>query len=248
MSNAITIKNFSYAYPDGTDALSEIDLTIEHGEKVGLIGPNGAGKSTILLAINIFIKGSGLIEVDGIEAVSKNARKIRTVINSVLQDPDEQLFMPTLFEDVAFGPMNMGLSPADVDKQTLNALSKVGLSGMEKKMPHHLSAGQKRAAAIATVLSMDPKIITMDEPDTSLDPANRKKLISLLCSLSQTFVIATCSMNFAANLCERVILVDGGKIIADGKAEEIMSDQQLMESHGLEVPTRYYKRPSSPTD
>ncbi|MCK4999446.1 MAG: energy-coupling factor ABC transporter ATP-binding protein [Anaerohalosphaera sp.] len=244
MPNAITVKNFSYSYPDGTDALSDISLAIEHGEKVGLIGPNGAGKSTILLAINMFIKGTGLIEVDGIEAVQKNARNIRTVINSVLQDPDEQLFMPTLYDDVAFGPLNMGLSNEDVDKRTIDALSKVGLGGMEKKMPHHISAGQKRAAAIATVLSMEPKVITMDEPDTSLDPANRKKLIGLLSSLDQTLVIATCSMNFAADLCKRVILVDGGKIIADGPAEKIMTDTQLMESHGLEVPMRYYRRPA----
>lgn len=235
MSNAIEFKNFSYKYPDGTSALSNIDLAIPHGERVALIGPNGAGKSTLLLAMSVFIHGEGDMNVDGIKASSKNAKQIRSSIASVLQNPDEQLFMPTLFDDIAFGPLNMGLSRDQVTERTLKALKTVGLEGMEKKAPHHLSAGQKRAAAIATILSMDPKIITMDEPDTSLDPRSRNKLIDLLKSLPQTLIIATCSMNFAARLCDRAILVNNGTIIADGQTNQIMTDKTLMENHGLEA-------------
>lgn len=237
MERAVNITNFSYAYPDGTAALTNIDMQIEHGQKVALIGPNGAGKSTILLAMNLFLKGRGEIKIDGIEGTQKNAQQIRRTISSVLQNPDEQLFMPTLFDDVAFGPMNLGLAADEVEQRTSDSLAKVGLAGMGKKMPHHLSAGQKRAAAIATVLSMEPKIITMDEPDTSLDPRSRNNLISLLKSLDQTLIIATCSMNFAARLCDRAILIDSGIIVADGNAETIMTDEELMTSHGLEVPT-----------
>ena len=235
MDRAIEFKNFSYTYPDGTSGLTGIDLDIEHGQKVALIGPNGAGKSTLLLAMSVFIKGDGNAAIDGIDISSKNAKKIRKVIGSVLQNPDEQLFMPTLFDDIAFGPTNMKLSEDEVIKRTFDALKTAGLEGMGKKAPHHLSAGQKRAAAIATILSMDPKIITMDEPDTSLDPRSRNKLIKLLASLEQTLVIATCSMHFAAKVCDRAVLVNDGKIIADGSVKEIMSDTQLMEENGLET-------------
>ena len=187
----------------------------------------------------MFIEGTGEILIDGIVASRKNAKKIRTVIGSVLQNPDEQLFMPTLFDDVAFGPMNMALTRAEVVKRTTDALQTVGLEGMEKRPPHHLSAGQKRAAAIATILSMSPKIITMDEPDTSLDPRSRKNLTALLESLDQTLIIATCNMNFAAGLCQRAILIDKGAVIADGPAKQIMTDSHLMQSHGLEVPAAF---------
>ena len=234
---AVEFNKYSYTYHDGTDALSNIDLSIEAGQKVALIGPNGAGKSTLLLAMSCFINGTGSVTVDSIEANQKNAKKVRSVIGSVLQNPDEQLFMPTLYDDVAFGPMNMKLSKEEIKQRTLQALKTVGLEGMEHKAPHHLSAGQKRAAAIATILSMDQKIITMDEPDTSLDPRSRNNLIDMLKSLDQTLIIATCSMNFAAKLCDRAVLVNDGKIIADGHTKQIMSDKTLMETHGLETPT-----------
>jgi len=235
MSGVVEIENFSYDYPDGTRALVDINLSIAHGEKVAIIGPNGAGKSTLLLAMSAFLKGTGKIVVDGIEASGKNAKKIRSVLGLVMQNPDEQLFMPTLFDDVAFGPMNMGLDESKVKERTAGALKTVGLEGMETKPPHHLSGGQKRSAAIATILSMAPKIITMDEPEASLDPRTRNKLTDLLKSLSQTLIIATCNMDFAAGLCSRAILMDEGRIIADGDAREIMSDAALMQTHGLEV-------------
>lgn len=237
MPKAIEIENFSYRYPDGTSALSNITLSVEHGQKVVLIGPNGAGKSTLLLVMAGFVKGAGKVFVDGLEINRKNLKKIRTCLGSCLENPDDQLFMPTLFDDVAFGPLNMGLETEQVKKRVADALRTVGLAEMADKAPHHLSAGQKRAAAIATILSMAPKIITLDEPDGSLDPRNRNNLIKLLGSLSQTLIIATCNMSFAAALADRAVLLDRGHIIADGKAKRIMSDSKLMNEHGLEVPT-----------
>jgi len=238
MPKAIEIENFSYEYPDGTAALSEITLSVEHGQKLALIGPNGAGKSTLLLGMAGFAKGNGKVLIDGLEINRKNLKKIRTTIGSCLDNPDDQLFMPTLFDDVAFGPLNMGLTPEQVKMRVANALQTVGLTEMADKAPHHLSAGQKRAAAIATILSMAPKIITLDEPDGSLDPRHRNNLIKLLVSLPQTLIIATCNMNFAAALADRAVLLDEGRIIADGDAEKIMSDSELMAEHGLEVPNK----------
>lgn len=238
MAKAIEIENFSYEYPDGTAALSDITLSVEHGQKLALIGPNGAGKSTLLLGMAGFAKGSGKVLIDGLEINRKNLKKIRTTIGSCLDNPDDQLFMPTLFDDVAFGPLNIGLAPEQVKMRVANALQTVGLTEMADKAPHHLSAGQKRAAAIATILSMAPKIITLDEPDGSLDPRHRNNLIKLLASLPQTLIIATCNMNFAAALADRAVLLDKGRIIADGDAEKIMSDSELMAEHGLEVPNK----------
>ncbi len=235
MTAVISINSFSYRYPDGTQALHDISLDIDAGEKVALIGPNGSGKSTLLLAIGDFLHGQGSIVIDGVQANKKNAKQIHTVVGSVLQNPDEQLFMPTLLEDVAFGPLNMALDDDQVIKRSRDALAVVGLDSMEHKAPHHLSAGQKRSAAIATILSMDPKIITMDEPDTSLDPRSRNNLTELLTSLTQTLVIATCNIPFAAALCKRAVLIDAGKIIADGPVEEIITDEILMKNHGLET-------------
>ena len=235
MVNAIEIENFSYTYADGTSVVHGISLSIGHSERVAFIGPNGAGKSTLLLGICGFVKGAGRVLIDGIEVRRENSKKIRTLTGSVLQDPDEQLFMPTLFDDVAFGPLNMGLDEADIRRRVEETLAHVGLGGMGHRPPHHLSAGQKRAAAIATVLSMSPKIITMDEPDSSLDPRSRNRLLELLRTLKQTLVVASCNMEFVAKLCDRVILLDGGKIVADGNAKTILSDAVLMEAHGLEI-------------
>ena len=236
MSKAVEIENFSYHYPDGSCALREVSLGIEHGERVVLIGPNGAGKSTLLLAMGGFAKGSGEILIDGIAVAKKNFSKIRRIIGSCLENPDDQLFMPTLFDDIAFGPLNMGLEADEVKRRVGDTLDKVGLGGMGDKAPHHLSAGQRRAAAIATILSMSPRIMTLDEPDGSLDPRNRENLVRLLVELPLTLIIATCNMNFAAAIADRAILIDGGKVIADGSAKEIMSDSELMLEHGLEVP------------
>jgi len=233
---AIEITNFSYNYPDGTTALSNINLSVEQGQRLALIGPNGAGKSTLLLAMAGFIKGTGKVLINGLETTKKNLKKIRTIIGSCLENPDDQLFMPTLFDDISFGPLNMGFDAEEVKTRVNAALERVGLTGMADKAPHHLSAGQKRAAAIATILSMAPKIITLDEPNNSLDPRNRNNLIKLLSDLSQTLIVATCNMDFAASIADRVVLLDGGLIIANGDAGEIMSDAKLMNEHGLEAP------------
>ena len=203
-----------------------------------LIGPNGAGKSTLLLAMAGFIKGSGYIMVDGIEVLPKHLKQIRKRLGCCLENPDDQLFMPTLRDDVAFGPMNMGLSPEQVHQCVAEALVTVGLEAMADKAPHHLSAGQKRAAAIATVIAMSPTIITFDEPDGNLDPRRRRELVALLKGLSQTLVIATCNMDFAYTIASRAVIIDHGRIQADGLPQDIMHDAVLMEQHGLEVPRR----------
>ena len=238
MPKAIELINFSYTYADCTPALSDITLSIEHGQKAALIGPNGAGKSTLLLAMAGFVKGSGKVLVDGLEINRKNLKQVRTMLGACLENPDDQLFMPTLFDDVAFGPLNMGVGAEQVKARVAEALKTVGLADMADKAPHHLSAGQKRAAAIATILSMSPKIITLDEPDGSLDPRNRRNLIKLLSNLPQTLIIATCNMSFAAALADRVVLLDQGRIIADGCAQDILWDSTLMPEHGLEVPAQ----------
>jgi cobalt/nickel transport system ATP-binding protein len=237
MNEAVLIESFSYVYPDGTPALTDINLSIEHGQRVALIGPNGAGKSTLLLAMAGFVRGAGKVAVDGLSVNGTNKKKIHTIIGSCLENPDDQLFMPTLFDDIAFGPMNMGLDGDEVRKRVDESLATVGLAGMGHKAPHHLSAGQKRAAAIATVISMSPKIITLDEPDGSLDPGNRKNLVRILSALTQTLVIATCNMNFASALADRAVLIDAGRIIADGPANNIMRNAELMQAHGLETPS-----------
>jgi cobalt/nickel transport system ATP-binding protein len=241
MPKAIEIQNFSYKYPDGTVALSDITLSVEHGQKVALIGPNGAGKSTLLLVMAGFLKGTGKVLINELEITRKNLKQIRTMLGSCLEDPDDQLFMPNLFEDVAFGPLNMGLDAGEVKSRVADALKTVGLADMADKAPHHLSAGQKRAAAIATILSMRPEIITLDEPDGSLDPRHRNNLIKLLASLPQTLIIATSNMNFAAAVAERAVLLDNGRIIADGLSRKIMWDLKLMTEHGLEVPSLAHK-------
>ncbi len=236
MPESIEIDMFSYHYSDGTTALTDINLNIEHGQRVALIGPNGAGKSTLLLAIGGFITGQGKVLINGLVVNSANMRKIRAMIGCCFENPDDQLFMPTLFDDVAFGPLNLGLEPDEVKNRVTETLEIVGLDSMADKAPHHLSAGQKRAAAIATVLAMSPQIITFDEPDGSLDPRNRSNIIKLLSGLSQTLVIATCNMNFAFAIADRAVLIDKGRVIADGNTREIMSDTKLMTEHGLETP------------
>jgi len=195
--------------------------------------------STLLLAMTGFIKGTGKVIIDGLEISNGNLKQVRSRIGCCLENPEDQLFMPTLFDDVAFGPLNMGLNPDQVKQRVESALEKVGLSGMAQRPPHHLSAGQKRAAAVATVLSMSPKIITLDEPDGNLDPRNRNNLANLLAGLSQTLVIATCNMDFAAAVADTAAVMDAGRLVVAGPVKKIMSDSQLMLNHGLEVPKKF---------
>jgi len=236
MTAAVEMVDYSFRYPDGTVALDGVSLRIEHGQKVVLIGPNGAGKSSLLLAMAGFARGSGTIRVNGLDVNRKNIRAVRRVLGCCLENPDDQLFMPTLAEDVAFGPLNLGLTQEQIRQRVQKALQTVGLQDLADKPPHHLSAGQKRAAALATVLSMDTQIIILDEPDGSLDPGHRRALTELLKKLQQTLIIATCNMNFAYAIADRAVLVDGGHIIADGTPRDIMTDRTRMFGHGLELP------------
>lgn len=233
---AVSLKGLSYSYPDGSRALSGVDLVIEEGEKVGIVGPNGAGKSTLLLHLNGILGGDGAVSIFGTEARRANFPEIRRSVGLVFQDPNDQLFMPTVFEDVSFGPLQMGLEEDEVRRRVQEALSEVGLEGFEEKSPHHLSEGEKRSVAIATVLSMDPRILVLDEPSSNLDPRGRRSLIRILQGLPQTQIIAAHDLDMVLEICGRCIVLDEGRTVADGPARQILSDGALMDAHGLEVP------------
>jgi cobalt/nickel transport system ATP-binding protein len=233
---AIEIKNLSYQYPDGTQALSKINLSISPGERVAILGPNGAGKSTLLLHLNGTLQGKGEIEVFSLPVNKQNLNKIRSLVGMVFQDPDDQLFLTTVYDDVAFGPLNQSLPPEEIDQRVLQALGIVGMSWAVSKSAHHLSFGEKKRVAIATVLAMNPEILVLDEPTSNLDPRNRKNLLNLLTSFSHTLIVATHDMDFAWHTCHRVILLSNGRIIADGVVQEILRNQKLLASEGLEVP------------
>ncbi|MDP3787634.1 MAG: ABC transporter ATP-binding protein [Candidatus Omnitrophota bacterium] len=232
----VEIKNLSYSYPDKTDVLSGIDLDLFKGESLGVIGPNGAGKSTLLLHINGILRGKGDIKVLGLEMSDKNLRQIRSKVGLVFQEPDNQLFMPTVFEDVAFGPINMGMSKDEVDGAVREALSKVDMSDSVKRLSHHLSYGEKKRVSVATVLSMSPEILVLDEPTSNLDPKHRRILIGILKELKISKIIATHDLELVSETCSRVILLDKGKVVASGNAADILIDRILLEAHSLELP------------
>jgi cobalt/nickel transport system ATP-binding protein len=236
MQKIIEIKELSYSYPDGTTALKNINLDLFEGETLGIIGPNGAGKSTFLLHLNGLLRGKGQVKVADLEVNDKNLKKIRSKVGMVFQDPDSQLFMPTVFEDVAFGPMNMGLSKDEVENAVTEALTKVDMLKSIKRLSHHLSFGEKKRISIATVLSMSPEILVLDEPSSNLDPKHRRDLINLLKELNVTKIVATHDMDMVMDICTRTVLIDKGTIVADGKVMDILSDKDLLESHDLELP------------
>ena len=223
----IDITNYSYTYPDGTRALKNIRLQIGAHENVALVGANGSGKTTLLLSMVGILKGEGSITVLG----ESNLKKVRGRVGLVFQNPDDQLFMPTVFDDVAFGPINLGLD--HVEQRVITALAKVGLSGYERKSPHHLSFGEKKRAAIATVLSTEPELLLMDEPSANLDPRRKRELLLLLKELPQPKVIATHDLGLALALCPRTILLNSGSVAADGDAYQILTDAVFLEAHGL---------------
>jgi len=237
MKKIIRVRNLDYIYPDGTKALKGMDLDIFKGESVGLIGPNGAGKSTLLLHLNGILKGRpGSVEVLGMKVEEKNLIKIRQKVAIVFQQPDDQLFMPTVFDDVAFGPINAGYSKEKVKGKVKEALKEVRMEDYEKRCSHHLSFGEKKRISLATVLSMEPEILILDEPTSNLDPRARRHLIELLKNLNLTKIVAGHDLELILDICQRVILLDEGKIVANGGAKKILKDKSLMESHGLEVP------------
>jgi len=231
---AIEINGLSYSYPDGQCGLAGVSLTIGCGESVALIGPNGAGKSTLLLHLNGILRGNGAaVTVLGLPVEDKHIREIRKKVGMVFQDPEDQLFSLNVFEDVAFGPVNMGYPQEEVERRVRQALQKVGMQGYEKRSSHHLSIGEKKRVAIATVLSLDPEILALDEPTSSLDPRGKWALIELLRSLPATKIIASHDLDLVACLCDRVVILDEGKIVADGTTEEILGNEKLLGGHGL---------------
>ena len=235
--NAIEIRHLSFTYPDGHQALKGLNLSVERGECLGLVGPNGAGKSTLLLHLNGLIPSpNGAVRILG-EVINKQSLPgVRQKVGLVFQNPDDQLFCPTLFEDVAFGPLNNQVPAEEVPGRVAQALKKVGLEGFEQRSPHHMSVGEKRKASLATILSMDPEIIVLDEPSSNLDPRSRKELIRLLASFTETRIVATHDLEMVLQLCDRVALMDQGAVVALGLPEEILSDEELLKSHGLELP------------
>jgi len=225
-----------FAYHDGKPVLDGVSLSILHGESVGLVGPNGAGKSTLLMHFNGVLMGQGVVRVDGVRLEKATLREIRRKVGWVSQDVNDQLFMPTLFDDVAFGPLNMGLGEAQVKARVEEALGMVGLEGLADRPPHHLSGGEKKAAAIATVLSMRPEVMLLDEPTNDLDHAARRSLIDFLRQLPVTKVIASHDLEMIIDLCPRVILLDKGRVVADGASTDVLGDEGLLAAHRLEAP------------
>jgi cobalt/nickel transport system ATP-binding protein len=233
----IDFKDVHFRYPDGTEAVKGISFRITHGESVGLVGANGAGKSTLLMQINGYLLPSaGRVSIGDLELTRKTRQEIRKKVGVVFQNPDDQLFMPTVREDVAFGPLNLGLTPEKVLERVNAALQTVGCLDVKEKPPHHLSGGQKRAVAIATVLAMEPDILVMDEPSSNLDPRSRRTLMELLKGFSHTKIVASHDLDFILDVCRRCLVIRDGRIVADGPATTILTDQALLEANNLELP------------
>lgn len=229
----IEIRGLSFAYPDGTPALSAVDLRVEQGSRVGLIGPNGAGKSTLLLHVDGLLRGAGDISVLGLTMTRSDLPRIRQEVGLVFQNPDDQLFMPTVFDEVAYSAVNAGYSEEEIERRVAEALATVGISGLEAKHPVNLSIGQKKRVALASVLVTDNRLLLLDEPSAGLDPAGRRALIELLRSLPSTMLIASHDLDLVGSLCGRVAVMSEGTIVEVGSAAEVLADRPLLERHGL---------------
>jgi cobalt/nickel transport system ATP-binding protein len=236
MHHSIEIENLSFAYPDGHAALRGISLHIAPGEKVALVGPNGAGKSTLILHLNGILIGKGKVHVCGLDVDEKNLSRVRASVGLVFQNPDDQLFSPTVYEDVAFGPLYQGLSAPEVDEHVKAALASVRMSEYARRVSYHLSTGEKKRIAIATVLSMQPEVLVLDEPTAGLDPRARRALIHLLRDLPITMLVSTHDMRLVQELFPRTIVMDDGQIVANGLTMDILEDEELLTAHGLEKP------------
>ncbi len=236
MHHSIEIKNLSFSYPDGTPALHDISLSITPGEKVALVGPNGAGKSTLILHLNGILSGQGSVRVCGLDVVKENLSRVRSCLGLVFQSPEDQLFSPTVFDDVAFGPLYQGLTPDEVRQNVDQALDAVHMLAYKKRVSHHLSVGEKKRIAIATVLSMHPEVLVLDEPTGGLDPRSRRSLIHLLKELPLTMLVSTHDMLLVREIIPRMIILDEGRVVADGLTLTLMNDSAMLESHGLERP------------
>lgn len=233
MEEVIRIDSLSYRYPDGQKAINGLDLVVQKGESVALIGPNGAGKSTIILHLNGILHSNGAVKIMGQPVTDRNIKWIRSKVGLVFQNPEDQLFSPTVFDDVSFGPVNMGLSEIEVRRLVKKALEEVGMSGYEERSPHHLSWGEKKRIAFATVLAMSPEIMVADEPTSNLDPRAKWSLIALLNSLQMTKIIASHDLDLVASVCSRAVIIDEGRVAADGAIREILTNNDLLRAHGL---------------
>ena len=237
---SLEISGLAYAYPDGNQALYGVNLSINQGERVALLGPNGAGKTTLVLHLNGIIPTmQGQVRVAGELVDSKNAESIKSIrhkVGIVFQDPDDQLFMPTVGQDVAFGPYNAGLRGIELEKAVKEALEVVGMSEFIDRPPHHLSFGQRRRVAVATVLAMKPEILVMDEPSSNLDPAARRELAEIITSLDVTLLMVTHDLPFAYELCQRAVILSAGVVAADDEISSVLANKQLLNAHRLELP------------
>lgn len=239
------VQDLSYTYPDGAAAVRGISFRIHHGESVAVVGANGAGKSTLLLHLNgALTPQSGTVRIGDFPLAKTTLRDIRRTVGMIFQDPDDQLFMPTVFEDVAFGPLNLGLPPEEVEQRVLGALARVGVEHLRDRPPYKLSGGEKRAVSIAAVLAMSPDILVMDEPSANLDPRARRTLIELLAGFRHTKIIATHDLDLVLDLCPRTIVIREGRILADGPTGEIFNNEQLLEQSSLEKPLRMQACPA----
>ena len=232
----IEFRNVSFSYDRQQPVVEGLSFSIRKGESVGLIGANGAGKSTIMKLLLGLLFGDGQILVDGLELNKKNLAAVRQKIGFVLQDSDNQMFMPTVYEDMCFGPLNYGLSREETDARVDAVLKSLGIEKLKHSYNHKISGGEKRMAAIATILAMEPEAILMDEPSTALDPVNRRTVINTIRRLKQTKLIASHDLDMILDTCQRVILLSGGKIVADGPVEEILCNRELLEGNRMELP------------
>lgn len=234
--DVVQVRDLHFSYPDGHAALRGVSLNLCQGEKVALVGPNGAGKSTLMLHLNGILEGRGEIRVGNMRLTREDLPLVRAMVGLVFQNPDDQLFSPTVFEDVAFGPLHMGLPEDEVRARVAEALEAVRMSAYADRLSHHLSVGEKKRIAIATVLSMKPSILVLDEPSAGLDPRARRTLINLLRELPITMLVSTHDMLMVKELFPRMVVMDEGLIVADGPTVEIMEDREFLEAHGLERP------------
>ncbi|WP_181310350.1 energy-coupling factor ABC transporter ATP-binding protein [Nocardioides campestrisoli] len=233
----LEVRGLAHAYPDGHQALFGVDLHVHAGERVALLGPNGAGKTTLVLHLNgILTAGAGSVTVSGLPVAGKNLGEIRRRVGIVFQDPDDQLFLGTVRQDVAFGPANLGLRGRELEARVLAALEAVGMAEHADRPPHHLSYGQRRRVAVATVLAMQPEILVLDEPSSNLDPASRRELADILRSLDITVLMVTHDLPYALELCPRSVVLSEGVVVADGSTYDVLTDRELMARHRLELP------------
>lgn len=239
-SAAIELRHVCYAYPDGRQALDGVTLRVAHGERVAILGPNGAGKTTLVLHLNgILTPSSGEVAIDGQRIDATTLPTVRAAVGLVFQDPDDQLFMPTVAQDVAFGPINFGVPPGEVPGRVAEALAAVGMADAAEAYPGHLSFGQRRRVAIATVLSCRPTVLVLDEPTSNLDPLARRELVEVLESLDVTVLVVTHDLPFAAQVCARSVVLDSGRVVADGATVDLLADGELLARHRLELPVGF---------